>query len=311
MSSSSHASRPAFRFTSPLSLWWRSPGVLQIGIDTGHAVVLTDAPPSARQALASFRQWSVPADVLRDYPGLGRAWFAQTLRRLRDHGFLAMRNHSTVHTVGIIGSGQLARDVVLQLMQLGHQIWVADPTEPHHDDQLRTGHRAHWHGISRHSRSGRLVLLDHWQSALGQPADIVVVCPATATVNRMVTDQLVRERQPHVVVGLEPERAIIGPLVVPGVTPCLLCQDLAERDRDPSWPRLVQHQMKTPVDAPPVVRRWAASTIVTQVLAFLAGARPETWAATLELATHTWSLGTRSLQAHQSCQCQPTFAKVA
>lgn len=42
----------------------------------------------------------------------------------------------------------------------------------------------------------------------------------------------------HLPVAFEPEHVTIGPLVVPGVTPCLSCRDAHARDRDNTWPQL-------------------------------------------------------------------------
>ncbi len=43
---------------------------------------------------------------------------------------------------------------------------------------------------------------------------------------------------PHLHIGVLGERAIVGPLVVPGRTSCLRCAHLHKRDADPSWPLL-------------------------------------------------------------------------
>lgn len=47
-----------------------------------------------------------------------------------------------------------------------------------------------------------------------------------------------RDDVPHLPVAFERDAALIGPLVVPGRTPCLSCRDAHERDRDPAWPLL-------------------------------------------------------------------------
>lgn len=47
-----------------------------------------------------------------------------------------------------------------------------------------------------------------------------------------------RDDLPHLPVAFEQDAAVIGPLVVPGHTPCLSCRDAHERDRDDAWPRL-------------------------------------------------------------------------
>jgi bacteriocin biosynthesis cyclodehydratase domain-containing protein len=43
---------------------------------------------------------------------------------------------------------------------------------------------------------------------------------------------------PHLHVGVLGERAVVGPLVVPGRTSCLRCAHLHRRDADPAWPLL-------------------------------------------------------------------------
>lgn len=47
-----------------------------------------------------------------------------------------------------------------------------------------------------------------------------------------------RDDLAHLPIGFEQDAAVVGPLVVPGRTPCLSCRDAHERDRDPAWPRL-------------------------------------------------------------------------
>lgn len=44
--------------------------------------------------------------------------------------------------------------------------------------------------------------------------------------------------RPHLHVGVLGDRAVIGPLVVPGVTSCLRCAHLHRRDADAAWPLL-------------------------------------------------------------------------
>lgn len=43
---------------------------------------------------------------------------------------------------------------------------------------------------------------------------------------------------PHLPVAFEPGGATVGPLIVPGRTPCLACEEAHERDRDAAWPGL-------------------------------------------------------------------------
>ena len=43
---------------------------------------------------------------------------------------------------------------------------------------------------------------------------------------------------PHLHVGVLGDRAVVGPLVVPGLTSCLRCAHLHRRDADAAWPLL-------------------------------------------------------------------------
>lgn len=47
-----------------------------------------------------------------------------------------------------------------------------------------------------------------------------------------------RHDTPHLPVSFERGSVTVGPLVIPGSSPCLSCRDGHERDRDPAWPRL-------------------------------------------------------------------------
>ena len=45
-----------------------------------------------------------------------------------------------------------------------------------------------------------------------------------------------RERLPHLHVGIRHTKALVGPLVVPGLTSCMRCDYLHRRDHDATWP---------------------------------------------------------------------------
>lgn len=78
----------------------------------------------------------------------------------------------------------------------------------------------------------------------------------------------IRDR-PHLPVSTYRAQASIGPLVVPGRTPCLHCLHLHRCDRDPSWPQLVHQwqaaQSQLTIDTDPLVAWQAASSAVSMV----------------------------------------------
>lgn len=102
---------------------------------------------------------------------------------------------------------------------------------------------------------------------------------------------------PHLPVGFEQDAAVIGPLIVPGRTPCLSCRDAHERQRDPSWP-LLHAQLVGIHVAISAARIARAAALVARVL------RTPTPAAGLMVRVspdgqHAW----RSVGHHAECPC--------
>jgi hypothetical protein len=79
--------------------------------------------------------------------------------------------------------------------------------------------------------------------------------------------------RPHLPVSAYRGHATIGPLVIPGRTPCLNCLHLLRRDTDPEWPHLVQRwraaEAMTAVDVDPLLAWQAAITAVGMVRAWI------------------------------------------
>lgn len=68
----------------------------------------------------------------------------------------------------------------------------------------------------------------------------VVLVPGAAAAVQFARQ--LRDDRAHLPVAFEPGRVTVGPLVVPGDTPCLSCRDLEDTERDPAWP-LVHSQL--------------------------------------------------------------------
>lgn len=65
----------------------------------------------------------------------------------------------------------------------------------------------------------------------------VVMC--TGEPSRAALEEAVRCRVSHLLVRVEESRAHVGPLVIPGHTPCVGCHDLHRSAWDPGWSALV------------------------------------------------------------------------
>lgn len=97
------------------------------------------------------------------------------------------------------------------------------------------------------------------------PGDIGVVLVEGAAA-AMEFARYLREDTPHLPVSLERGRITIGPLVIPGESPCLACRDGAATDADPAWPRM--HAQLIGRHAGPIsaARIAAAATVVARLL---------------------------------------------
>jgi hypothetical protein len=76
-------------------------------------------------------------------------------------------------------------------------------------------------------------------------ADLEVLCPDGPSVEPAERDRLLASGVPHMLATTYERVGVVGPLVVPGRTPCLRCLDLHRVDRDRAWP-MVSAQLAAP-----------------------------------------------------------------
>lgn len=120
---------------------------------------------------------------------------------------------------------------------------------------------------------------------------------------------LVRAGVPHLLVGVRETTAVVGPLVLPGRSACLRCQDLTRSERDPAWPALAAQlrglrfgRRGEACDATLAVA--AAGHAALQSLAFLDGdPSPACVGGSLELTLPDWRWRRRSWPVQPGCGC--------
>lgn len=129
---------------------------------------------------------------------------------------------------------------------------------------------------------------------------------------RSLADPLLREAVPHLVVRLTEGRLVLGPFVLPGLTPCLRCIDARRTRDDPSWPLLVEQYARAcrgdradgvpePVDATlaALAVAWSARELAT----YADGGAPVTLGCTLRVSARGPDLERQGWQRDPSCGC--------
>ena len=110
---------------------------------------------------------------------------------------------------------------------------------------------------------------------------------------------------PHLAVSVRELTGIVGPLVLPGTTSCLHCQDLQRADRDPQWPSMAMQfrQVTDGLRCPATLAALVAATATVQVLSHLDGDIPASVEGTLEVTLPDWRMRRRSWHRHPDCPC--------
>jgi bacteriocin biosynthesis cyclodehydratase domain-containing protein len=141
----------------------------------------------------------------------------------------------------------------------------------------------------------------------GAPSDVQVLIRPDA-VDVCEADALVAADQPHLAVVTSGDRVVVGPLVLPGRSPCLRCLDLHRADRDPAWPHVVAQLVRRSRAVAPLETAsatMAGALAALQVLAHLDGvAVPAAVGRTLEVTLPDGLVERRRWTPHPSCGCQ-------
>ncbi|MGC3993214.1 MAG: hypothetical protein QM779_03645 [Propionicimonas sp.] len=260
------------RLDRPAIAVWRAPGVLQVGIDD-PSVVLEGVPRALADAVPLLAHPCTTEELATLLPRLDPEWLPWLVDRLGSAGLLATATPVVEPSILVVGAGPLAAAVAHAVAVGGRHVDRLDPV-------------------------GFAAL-----PSRPDAPELVLLATGTAEPDRALTDALFREGRAHLVVRLEPDRAVVGPLVVPGSTPCVRCSDFVRGHLDPAWPHLLAQLCREGVEPVPALRTWAASTAAVQVHAWQAGAAADASGASLELTLPDYRLRRRAWPAHPACGC--------
>jgi hypothetical protein len=166
-----------------------------------------------------------------------------------------------------------------------------------HDDP---GSRPLAHAISH-------VLADIGIRSLESPDPDLLVVVSCGEPARAVFEQAHRHGIAHLMVVLDEDRVRVGPLVVPGVTPCVTCLDLNRTDWDRAWPALLaqlgRSRWMLPPPLPTPLAYAAAAEVGAEVLALASGSRPRTAGHVLAVGPGHDARVTWPVAFHHGCLC--------
>ncbi|MDQ0426400.1 ThiF family adenylyltransferase [Cellulomonas iranensis] len=312
---------------------------VQVGLDPRWAVRLVDLPPAeaalwstvdattdltalpARAGDAGADPASVAATVddLRRAgltrvppPGPGtagpagadaRAWSLLAV----DGGGDAVVARRADAVAGVVGLGPTGLGVARHLAVAGVGTLLLDDDAPVSPADVAGTHRWSDVGTPRALAAAR-ALRDAVPGVRvdgdAEPDVVVVVEHHAADPGRAML--LMSAQVPHVPVVVRDADAIVGPVVRPGLDPCLRCLDLHRTDVDPAWPTVLRSL--TSARAPAVTEVGvlagaAAALAAAQVLALLAGTVPALCSASVELALPDLVARERRWATHPACGC--------
>lgn len=245
---------------------WRGDGVLQVGV--AEPVIIQPVPTAAQQLVELLARPHTRAELGERLPTMSADWIDWLCQQLARAGLLEEVTTAPA-PVGLWGSGPLARRLRTRLNDNGLPVTALRP-------EGLTG-------------------LD--------PGRLVVLAGEQCEPDRAVTTQLTRAGISHLVVRLEPDRAVVGPLVIPGDTSCVGCSDRQLCRHDERWPQILAQLCTLRATPDPLLLDWATATATTQIAAWLAGRHPEVRGRTLELGASDLRLRARTVPIHPDCDC--------
>jgi hypothetical protein len=157
------------------------------------------------------------------------------------------------------------------------------------------------------ARSVSHVLTDLGIRTLDPPDPQLLLVVSCGEPARAVFEEAHRHGVSHLPVVLDEDRVRVGPVVIPGLTPCMTCLDLNRTDWDHVWPALLPQLGRSTWTVAPVLSAplayAAAAEVGIEVLAVARGQRPRTAGQVLAIGPAHDARATWPVAFHHGCAC--------
>lgn len=296
--------RPALR--PGTTVLRRDPHHLQLGTAPGRGYVLRDRP--------GLVQMLRLLDGVRDVALLAHL-VATEVPEFTDDPVAVI---AELHGAGLLvdaGAWHERPDDVLraEARHLSAQGWAADGVaqrlERRRGSYVEIVHDA---GTTDIAAGVRELLTRSGVRASAEPVDrpTLVVVMATGVGARSLVDALANEELTHLLVQAQQDGVEVGPLVVPGKTPCVRCADLQRAEWDPHWLALLAQVERPLADSERsaaavsvLTCHAAAIETVSQLLVVIDSGAAADHSTVVFIGPRATDTETRTVGVHPACGC--------
>ena len=291
----------------------RAADVLQFGAGPSDALVVDGLTPPLARMVEALDGTRPPARVLADAVAAGASPAAarDLLEHLHAAGLLAAAAvPPSGRRVVVRGGGRIAVSVACLLATAGVGRVLVEAGGTVSRDDLGTGLLPDDVGRPA-DRAAQEAVARAGASAPGPPAsrrwlsaraDLVVLADG-ARPDPSAAQRLVLDGRAHLPVAALDGTGTVGPLVVPGATPCLRCDDLVRADADDAWARVAAELVGRRDPVPVALAAATAALAVGEVLAVLDDGAPASRGAVVTLAPDG-ARRVRPVRRHPDCGCR-------
>ncbi|QWW20186.1 hypothetical protein I6B53_03560 [Schaalia sp. 19OD2882] len=289
----------------------RSHGALLVGADPTRRLLLHSPTPDERQWLLEAARAAQPADLGRIPPPAPAPTPALEPLRLRLHqaGLLASEDARPALRLLLDGVDPTSLGVLPLLREVCDlHVHLADHAPADRSLQEFLGVPCLGQARGRAASACLAPRMPDVTWGRMSHADIVLVT-RERIVDQVRTGALVEQEVPHLLLTHDEASTVIGPLVVPGHTPCAHCWELSITEAEPRHPldRLELEEWR--VARPGPARRQVAALEAARALLAITGAHrlggraPTTWGGLLVRVGEDGEARSSRIVAHARCRC--------